>query len=506
MNILITRLFFSVVFTLFAAAQAHAGLRDLPAASGRVKVGSAAEYYHSNTDPRYLPTLAGEYNIATPENSMKMAATEPTSASAFSPTKGWDFSEADSLVDFARDNGMVIRGHNLVWAHYNPSWLAADKYSASQLRSIMRNRITTEITYFQTHYPNVVQYWDVVNEALTDGCSSVWVPVGGPTFAPNPCLNYVFTAFKIARDVTNKINPRIKLFYNDNGGEATAENCSVSQHTKACQIYQLVAALRSQGLIDGVGLETHWSTGNPKTVPQIENNIHQLGRLGLEVQITELDDGLSVSPRPGNTELENQGGVYFQVAQACMAEPNCTAIVTWEFMDGDSWLSSQREPLPFSSSYEKKPAYYALQAALGGTVNLTSLASNLCGEDPGSESSGTLLRQNSCAASGSSNQLWKLKLFGESGSYNIISGYSNLCMDVVGASTHDGAQVQQYRCVARGQANQLWEILAADGGYQIRSVNSSNCLETVGSENGSVLEQNACSTGANQIWKFDLSY
>jgi len=261
------------------------------------------------------------------------------------------------------------------------------------------------------------------------------------------------------------------------------------------------------GLIDGVGLQMHWGNlASGKTVAQIEHNIHQRGELGLQVHITELDDSLDPSPTPNDTDLENQGGAYFQVAQACMAEPNCTAIVTWEFTDRDSWLGASREPLPFSSNYQKKPAYYALQAALEGPVNLTSLASDLCSEDPGSRSSGTLLRQASCDTSGPSNQLWKLKLFAQNGSYNIISDYSNLCMDVVGKSTQDGAQVQQYRCVTVGQANQLWEIVAVDGGYQIRSVNSGDCLETAGSQEGKILEQNACSTGGSQIWKFDLSY
>jgi endo-1,4-beta-xylanase len=358
-----------VILSSWLPGSATAGLRDQPyVTSGRVFIGSAAEYEFSYTDPNYLPTLAREYNILTTNWSAIMRTIQPDAASAFSSNAGWDFSFADAMVAFAQQNGMVVRGHNLVGgSQYNPPWFNSGGYSPSDLYQIMRNRITTEMIHFESNFPGVVQYWDVVNEGVTDGCGNIWVPVGGPDYE-DPCLSYIFTAYQIARDVANSINPGIKLVYNENGAEGTYENCSTDwwSSSKVCQVYRLVRALKSQGLVDAVGLQMHggWPDSGP-----IRNNIRQLGQLGLEVQITELDYGLS-SPTPSESELQKQASIYAVVANACLAEPNCSAILTWEFQDSHSWLirSGSYAPLPFDTTYNPKPAYFALEKALSGAA------------------------------------------------------------------------------------------------------------------------------------------
>ena len=357
-----------VILSSWLPESATAGLRDQPlVTSGRVFIGSAAEYEFSYSDPNYLPTLAREYNILTTNWSAIMRTIQPDAASAFSPNAGWDFSYADAMVAFAQQNGMVVRGHNLVGgSQYNPPWFNSGGYSPSDLYRIMYNRIATEMSHFESNFPGVVQYWDVVNEGVTDGCGNVWVPVGGPGYE-EPCLSYIFTAYQIAREVANSINPNIKLVYNEYGAEATYENCATDwwSSSQVCRVYRLVRALKEQGLVDAVGLQMHggWPDSGP-----VQRNMRQLGELGLEVQITELDYGLS-SPTPSESELQEQASVYATVANACVAEPNCSAILTWEFQDSHSWLISYfglYAPLPFDTNYNPKPAYFALESTLGG--------------------------------------------------------------------------------------------------------------------------------------------
>src|SRR5207302_1910113 len=52
-------------------------------------------------DTKYAPTLSANYNGATPENSMKWAATEPAKDQ-------YDFSQSDQLVTFAFAQNMHI--------------------------------------------------------------------------------------------------------------------------------------------------------------------------------------------------------------------------------------------------------------------------------------------------------------------------------------------------------------------------------------------------------------
>src|SRR5687768_12962694 len=67
----------------------------------------------------------------------------------------------------------------------------------------------------------------------------------------------------------------------------------------------------------------------------------------------------------------------------------------------------------------------------------------------------------------------------------LINIYSEKCLDVVGASTADGANVQQFQCHLG--ANQQWKIIPnigstyePDGTYLIINQNSSKCLDVVG--------------------------
>src|SRR5690606_28448136 len=59
-------------------------------------------------DPVYAATVAAQFNQLVAENEMKWDAIEPA-------PNVFDFTRADAIVAFARDNGMTVRGHTLVW-------------------------------------------------------------------------------------------------------------------------------------------------------------------------------------------------------------------------------------------------------------------------------------------------------------------------------------------------------------------------------------------------------
>jgi len=73
----------------------------------------------------------------------------------------------------------------------------------------------------------------------------------------------------------------------------------------------------------------------------------------------------NASPR----DLDRQGDIYRQIAEACVSHPGCRAIQTWGFTDKYSWIGShskhtQGAALLFDRNYRPKPAYYALMGVL----------------------------------------------------------------------------------------------------------------------------------------------
>ena len=113
-----------------AAAPAFAAepsLNDLARANGRF-FGSAvgagdAGVTASLGDPTYRRLLTRECGLLVCENEMKWYVLRPD-------PQTFDFSRADRIADFARENGMDLRGHTLLWHHpqWFPAWVATHDF------------------------------------------------------------------------------------------------------------------------------------------------------------------------------------------------------------------------------------------------------------------------------------------------------------------------------------------------------------------------------------------
>src|SRR5690348_17942611 len=152
---------------------APATLRSL-AQARHFYIGSTVDVKALSDEPVYSATLAREFNMVTPEVSMKFSETEPQ-------PDVYTFAKADSLVAFAQAHDMQVRGHNLVWYTDLPAWLTTGTFTRDQLITILRNHIMTEVT----HYRGQVNIWDVVNEAIGDNGGlrdSIWLRGMGPQY------------------------------------------------------------------------------------------------------------------------------------------------------------------------------------------------------------------------------------------------------------------------------------------------------------------------------------
>ncbi|MET8311278.1 endo-1,4-beta-xylanase [Micromonospora sp. NPDC005173] len=315
-----------------ALAAGMAMLLAAPAAAGTTLGASAAEqgrYFgtavaaNKLSDSAYTTILNREFNSVTPENEMKIDATEPQQGQ-------FSYGAADQIVNHARSRGMSVRGHTLAWHSQQPGWM--QNMSGSALRQAMLNHVTQ----VATHFRGQVVAWDVVNEAFADGSSGA----RRDSNLQRTGNDWIEAAFRAARAA----DPAAKLCYND-------YNTDDWSHAKTQAVYTMVRDFKQRGVpIDCVGLQSHFNSGSPYP-SNYRTTLSSFAALGVDVQITELDiEGASAA-------------TYRSVVQDCLAVPRCNGITVWGIRDSDSWRASQN-PLLFTSGGAKKPAYDAVLAAL----------------------------------------------------------------------------------------------------------------------------------------------
>jgi endo-1,4-beta-xylanase len=283
------------------------------------------------SDPGYANLLSTEFTGVTPENAMKWDATEPTRGS-------FNFTDADTLVNYAQDHHMMIRGHVLVWHSQLASWVSQITDPADLLSAMKAH-----IAGVAGHFKGKVSYWDVVNEAFNeDGTRRATI------FQNLLGDSYIETAFRAA----HATDPRAKLCYNDYNIDGI--------NAKSDAVYAMVKDFKARGVpISCVGLQAHLILGQLPS--DIQANMQRFVDLGVDVQVTELDIRMNMPATPA--KLVQQAEDFANVVSACMSVARCNDITTWEIDDGHSWVPSvftnQGAPLLFDASYQKKPAYYS---------------------------------------------------------------------------------------------------------------------------------------------------
>ncbi|ORX63959.1 hypothetical protein BCR32DRAFT_330740 [Anaeromyces robustus] len=330
---------FSIALSLLASASFAFADLSLREASKDFMVGVAGAS-HRFGDEAYMNALK-EFNTMVAENGCKLSGIQPQQGV-------FDFTDCDAHLAKAEENGMKFRGHCLIWFNYQPQWFQDIKGYDN-----MKNTIVEHVTQVLTHYKGKIDTWDVVNEAIEDestGENGTWEL--RDTFLSRECPDFIDIAFKTAREV----DPNVKLFYND----YDIEGIDIRQGKKTNAVYNFVKDMKERGIpIDGVGLQYHLHTEPGKTVKyeNVMETMERFGKLGLEVQITEMD----VNCVKGNTEEEFalQAQLYGDGLRACLDSPYCTGFLIWGVGDSDSWRTDGY-PLIFNKDYTPKPAYYSL--------------------------------------------------------------------------------------------------------------------------------------------------
>lgn len=309
-----------------------------------------------STTNAYTLLIKTQANILVAENAMKWGALRPSPGV-------FDFTQADKLMRFAELAGQKVRRHNLCWHEGNPAWLktVANKDNA---RSLLVEHIET----VAAHFRGKLHSWDVLNEAIEpkdgqpDGLrKSLWYDLIGP--------DYLELAFRTAATA----DPDAKLTYNDYGIELDTPD----QAKKRELVLALVKKLKQREVpLHAVGIQSHLQADGPQPGAGLVEFVRDVGKMGLEVYITELDVNTH-QIAGGNAEQDAAvARVYRNYPALLLAEPNVKAVLTWGITDAHTWLNemkrpwaerpdgSRQRPLPFDDALRPTPAFFALRDAI----------------------------------------------------------------------------------------------------------------------------------------------
>lgn len=294
----------------------------------------------------YQNRIKGVFGTITAENEMKPDALLNKAACQsegnVDPVLNLDNSGMSRILDFAKNNGLKVRGHALLYPAQTPDWFFHENYAdngalvnATVMRARMKSYIKQVVEYADTNYPGVVTCWDVVNEALdNDGkyVANNWTATVGE--------NYVAKAFEFADQYASADT---KLYYNDYNMENSGKQnviVTLSRNLKMDEIR-----------FDGIGMQEHITLSYP-AISDIGAAIDSYAGEGLDVQITELDVQIEADETL-NAQADRYEALFTLFKSKSAKISNVTL---WGINDGNSWKSSKR-PLLFYDDLTPKPAY-----------------------------------------------------------------------------------------------------------------------------------------------------
>ena len=272
----------------------------------------------------------------------------------------FDFSFADAIVEAARSNGKLLRGHTLIWNDNAPDWLK--RLSGREVERVFDEHIDRVVE----RYAGKLHSWDVVNEPFwpMDRQEGGWR--GGPWHAAmGPA--YVERAFRRVA----AIDKQARLTLN----EAQCDN----DHDWGRSIRPLLAGLVDNLLDRGaplhaVGLQSHLQPQWPADYRAFADYAARFGARGLQVYITELD--INDQSLPGDPAARDaaSAAICKSFLDAVLQVPAVAMVVNWQLSDRYSWIAdvwrrnnptSPRvlRPLPFDDNFRAKPMRGAMLAS-----------------------------------------------------------------------------------------------------------------------------------------------
>ena len=270
---------------------------------------------YGSTDANFI----NYWTQLTPENAGKWG-----SVGTSTDTAQWSWSGLDAAYNYAKNNDLIFKGHNLIWGAQQPSWISGLD-SAQQI-----SYIETWIRMVGQRYPDMDMI-DVVNEPLNghnppdggNGRANYKEALGGNGATG---WDWVIKSFELAR----KYLPNTKLLLNDYG--------IINSNSATTSYLQIINLLKDRGLIDGIGVQGHRFELESADTNTIKSNLDKLGATGLPVYISEFDLGnLSNTGTPDDNQ---QLQLYQKVFPILWKSQAVKGITFWGYIEGKTWQTT----------------------------------------------------------------------------------------------------------------------------------------------------------------------
>jgi GH35 family endo-1,4-beta-xylanase len=325
----------------------------------------------------YTSLLKQNFNSVTPENAGKWSESETTS----------QLDNLDSLTNFASENDIRVRGHNLVWGSQQPTDVNNDFTNARSTNPTTaaagKAAITTAITNRINTYlggknsldgaTRATQYaeLDVYNEdyhtgaaASTSTGDNYWKVMGGGTAAGG--ASWTAGLYNQVAAEVSSVGANTKLFTN----EYNVLNNNSDQYGDF--YLQNIESIRSAGgAISGIGTEWYNTPGVGTDGSEVDParayaTWQNLAAEGLPIEVTEFGE-TAVSGANEATGLTTAMTLAF-------GTPQMTGFTLWGFYAEPNMYAGSAGSVLYDSNYNITPAGQAYESLMSSwTTNETGM-------------------------------------------------------------------------------------------------------------------------------------
>ena len=319
-----------------------------------VGAGTPGSLTGSFDDAGYRNILENECAVLVPENELKsyVIAAQPGV---------YNFERGDRIAQFAKTNGIKMRGHTLLWnrVEYTPKWLLShvSSLTATETEKFLRDYIQRVCT----HYGTQIHSWDVVNETVD--------PKSGQ-LRDTPFTKVLgFDALRIAFEAAREHAPGAQLVYND----YMSWEIGNQQHRNG--VLRLLEQFKANNVrVDALGVQSH--IGNDGRFYYTENSkwrvfLDDVVSMGYKLLITEFDvndKDLPSDPRTRDAQVAAAAKGYLDLM---LSYKQLDQVLCWGMVDKFSWLQNfskradetPQRPTPYDDNYRPKPLRDAIAAA-----------------------------------------------------------------------------------------------------------------------------------------------
>jgi endo-1,4-beta-xylanase len=314
-------------------------------------------------DTAYRALMARECNMLVADNEGKWQAVEPRQGQ-------YNFGPADEMYVWAREQGMLVRGHNLVWqtAKWLPKWVNDYDFGARPAQAA-EQLLRKHVASVCGHFGSIIHSYDVMNEAVDPDTGGLRANVLTEKLG---ALEQIDLSFRLAKEYA----PGVQLVYNDymRADEGSARH--------RAGVLKLLHDLKSRGTpVHALGLQSHigsWdevsSADGAKHQREWRKFLDEVTAMGLDLLITEFD--VNDRKLPGDIAVRDAGvaALAKDYLDVTFSYPQCRDFLMWGMADNASWLQGWDEaprldglkmrPTPFDNDLRGKPLRTAIADAI----------------------------------------------------------------------------------------------------------------------------------------------